>query len=54
MNTAISGVLLSSMKISQDIRHEHGGTQTEIEQGMAEKSKEFVAAGNRVYPPLAD
>lgn len=26
----------------------------EIEAGMAEKSQEFAAAGNRVYLPLAD
>ncbi|NUW04375.1 thiamine biosynthesis protein ThiC, partial [Streptomyces sp. CAI 127] len=26
----------------------------EIEEGMAEKSKEFAAAGNRVYLPIAD
>lgn len=45
---------MSSMKISQDIRREHGGTKAEIEEGMAQKSKEFAAAGNRVYLPLAD
>ncbi|MGA5410758.1 hypothetical protein ACPCSC_26270 [Streptomyces lavendulocolor] len=45
-----------SMKISQDIRREHGGDlkEQEIEAGMAEKSAEFAAAGNRVYLPLAD
>ncbi|MET7859816.1 hypothetical protein ABZS81_21895 [Streptomyces sp. NPDC005318] len=42
------------MKISQDIRREHGGSQSEIEAGMAEKAKEFAAAGNRVYLPVAD
>ncbi|MFJ6658584.1 hypothetical protein ACIQNG_19865 [Streptomyces sp. NPDC091377] len=42
------------MKISHDIRREHGGTQVEIEEGMAQKSKEFAAAGNRVYLPLVD
>lgn len=42
------------MKISQDIRREHGGTQAEIEEGMVQKSKEFAASGNRVYLPLAD
>ncbi|WP_371540585.1 hypothetical protein OG210_14670 [Streptomyces sp. NBC_00466] len=42
------------MKISQDIRREHGGSQEEIESGMAEKSKEFAASGNRVYLPIAD
>lgn len=50
----VSGIIVSSMKISQDIRREHGGTRTEIEEGMAQKSKEFAAAGNRVYLPLAD
>jgi phosphomethylpyrimidine synthase len=33
---------------------EHGGTQVEIADGMAQKSKEFAASGNRVYLPLAD
>ncbi|MET7714061.1 thiamine biosynthesis protein ThiC [Streptomyces sp. NPDC005407] len=51
------------MKISQDIRRQHGGSQQseqsqqsqqEIEDGMAEKSKEFAAAGNRVYLPIAE
>ncbi|WP_255139436.1 hypothetical protein [Streptomyces somaliensis] len=44
------------MRISQDIRREHGGGlgQEEIEAGMAEKSREFAEAGNRVYLPLAD
>ncbi|MGW1609245.1 thiamine biosynthesis protein ThiC [Streptomyces sp. NPDC002285] len=42
------------MKISQDIRRAHGGSKEEIEDGMAQKSKEFAAAGNRVYLPLAD
>lgn len=42
------------MKISQDIRREHGSTPVEIEQGIAQKSKEFAAAGNRVYLPIAD
>jgi phosphomethylpyrimidine synthase len=42
------------MKISQDIRREHGGTKAEIEEGMAQKSREFSATGNRVYLPLAD
>lgn len=46
--------MLYSMKISQDIRREHGGNREEIEAGMAEKSKEFAAAGNRVYLPIAD
>jgi phosphomethylpyrimidine synthase len=51
---ADSGLKLLSMKISQDIRREHGGSREEIEVGMAQKSKEFAAAGNRVYLPIAD
>ncbi|MFB7527085.1 hypothetical protein ACFC0C_02265 [Streptomyces sp. NPDC056178] len=47
-------LMLCSMKISQDIRREHGGSQAEIDAGMAEKSREFAAAGNRVYLPIAD
>ncbi|PNE33672.1 thiamine biosynthesis protein ThiC [Streptomyces eurocidicus] len=47
--------MLCSMKISQDIRREHGGDLAlDPVAGMAEKSKEFAAAGNRVYLPLAD
>lgn len=46
--------MLYSMKISHDIRREHGGSRDEIEAGMEQKSKEFAAAGNRVYLPLAD
>ncbi|MEW2323376.1 hypothetical protein AB0926_20090 [Streptomyces griseoincarnatus] len=46
--------IYGSMKISQDIRREHGGSRTEIEEGMAQKSLEFAEAGNRVYLPIAD
>ncbi|WP_382466616.1 hypothetical protein ACFIN9_19325 [Streptomyces noursei] len=45
------------MKISQDIRREHGGAlaaDADAAAGMAEKSREFAAAGNRVYLPIAD
>ncbi|MEU0369635.1 thiamine biosynthesis protein ThiC [Streptomyces sp. NPDC006283] len=47
------------MKISQDIRRKHGGGLGEAdaaaaEAGMAEKSREFAASGNRVYLPIAD
>ncbi|HEY9369871.1 MAG TPA: thiamine biosynthesis protein ThiC [Streptomyces sp.] len=44
------------MEISQDIRREHGGDLTvdEVTAGMAEKSAEFAASGNRVYLPLAE
>ncbi|WP_409475128.1 hypothetical protein [Streptomyces sp. HC307] len=52
--TGMSGPWLFSMKISQDIRCEHGGTRAEVEERMAQKSKEFAAAGNRVYLPIAD
>ncbi|MFH8472177.1 phosphomethylpyrimidine synthase ThiC [Streptomyces sp. NPDC018000] len=51
---SMCGPKFCSMKISQDIRREHGGSQAEIDAGMAEKSKEFAAAGNRVYLPVAD
>ncbi|MEU0130309.1 MULTISPECIES: phosphomethylpyrimidine synthase ThiC [unclassified Streptomyces] len=51
---SMCGPKFCSMKISHDIRREHGAEQAEIEAGMAEKSKEFAAAGNRVYLPLAD
>ncbi|UWE13507.1 phosphomethylpyrimidine synthase ThiC [Actinacidiphila bryophytorum] len=50
---SMCGPKFCSMKISQDIRRTHGGTEAEIEAGMAEKSREFAAAGNRVYLPLA-
>ncbi|AEY90406.1 thiamine biosynthesis protein ThiC [Streptomyces hygroscopicus subsp. jinggangensis 5008] len=49
-----AGTPRSLLKISQDIRREHGGSRAEIEEGMAQKSKEFAAAGNRVYLPIAD
>ncbi|MDH6700692.1 hypothetical protein P3T26_005160 [Streptomyces sp. MAA16] len=42
------------MKISHDIRREHGGSRAEIEDGMAQKSREFAASGSRVYLPIAD
>ncbi|MFB7010083.1 phosphomethylpyrimidine synthase ThiC [Streptomyces sp. NPDC056237] len=51
---SMCGPKFCSMKISQDIRREHGGSQAEIDAGMAEKSREFAAAGNRVYLPIAD
>jgi phosphomethylpyrimidine synthase len=44
-----------SMKISQDIRREHGGGPAlDPEEGMKRKSEEFAASGNRVYLPIAD
>ncbi|MFE4536753.1 phosphomethylpyrimidine synthase ThiC [Streptomyces scopuliridis] len=58
---SMCGPKFCSMKISQDIRRRHGGEMesagmesAEIEAGMAEKSREFAAAGNRVYLPFAD
>ncbi|KJK54963.1 thiamine biosynthesis protein ThiC [Saccharothrix sp. ST-888] len=54
--------MFCSMKISQQIRSEHGGGSTAVPSGydaealagMAAKSEEFAAQGNRVYLPLAD
>ncbi|MGW5697809.1 phosphomethylpyrimidine synthase ThiC, partial [Streptomyces asiaticus] len=55
---SMCGPKFCSMKISQDIRREHGGAmdavEAEAEAGMAQKSKEFAEAGNRVYLPIAD
>ncbi|MFF3729898.1 phosphomethylpyrimidine synthase ThiC [Streptomyces sp. NPDC002476] len=51
---SMCGPKFCSMKISQGIRREHGVSQAEVEAGMSEKSKEFAAAGNRVYLPVAD
>jgi phosphomethylpyrimidine synthase len=46
------------MKISTSITEQFGGdagaTPEEMQAGMLEKSQEFAAAGNRVYPPLAE
>ncbi|MBM7437960.1 phosphomethylpyrimidine synthase ThiC [Streptomyces sp. HB132] len=55
---SMCGPKFCSMKISRSISEQFGGdadaTSEEIEAGMLEKSKEFAAAGNRVYLPLAD
>ncbi len=59
---SMCGPKFCSMKISQKIRDEHGDGSTAVESGygadalagMAEKSAEFAAQGNRVYLPLAD
>ncbi|MFF4758773.1 phosphomethylpyrimidine synthase ThiC [Streptomyces sp. NPDC001292] len=51
---SMCGPKFCSMKISQDIRREHGVSRAEIAEGMAQKSKEFAEAGNRVYLPIAD
>ncbi|MEV5006193.1 phosphomethylpyrimidine synthase ThiC [Streptomyces sp. NPDC055692] len=51
---SMCGPKFCSMKISQDIRREHGASRAGIAEGMAQKSKEFAQAGNRVYLPIAD
>ncbi|WP_328532106.1 phosphomethylpyrimidine synthase ThiC [Nocardioides sp. NBC_00368] len=55
---SMCGPKFCSMKISQDVRDRFGGgdgaSPEEVEAGMMEKSKEFAAAGSRVYLPLAD
>ena len=55
---SMCGPKFCSMKISQDVRDRFGGNDgaspEEVEAGMMEKSKEFAAAGGRVYLPLVD
>jgi phosphomethylpyrimidine synthase len=58
---SMCGPKFCSMRISHGIRAEHGdgsaavaGFDAEAVAGMAAKSKEFAAQGNRVYLPLAD
>ncbi|MFE1316583.1 phosphomethylpyrimidine synthase ThiC [Kitasatospora phosalacinea] len=55
---SMCGPKFCSMKISRQIRDEHGGEAEQAERvalaGMAEKSAEFAAHGNKVYLPLAD
>ncbi|MFF2039609.1 phosphomethylpyrimidine synthase ThiC [Kitasatospora sp. NPDC058170] len=59
---SMCGPKFCSMKISQQIRDEHGdgssavasGFDAEALAGMQAKSEEFAAQGNRVYLPLAD
>ena len=46
---SMCGPKFCSMKISQDIKKEHGNKIELIELGMHEKSKEFNAAGNSIY-----
>ncbi|CAJ1509175.1 phosphomethylpyrimidine synthase ThiC [[Mycobacterium] burgundiense] len=51
---SMCGPKFCSMRITQDIRDAYpDGTAGEIERGMAAKSAEFAAHGNRVYLPLA-
>ncbi|MFJ4189899.1 phosphomethylpyrimidine synthase ThiC [Kitasatospora sp. NPDC089509] len=59
---SMCGPKFCSMKISQKIRDEHGDGSTAVSSdfdaealaGMAEKSAEFAAQGNKVYLPLVD
>ncbi|MBO8187290.1 phosphomethylpyrimidine synthase ThiC [Streptomyces spirodelae] len=55
---SMCGPKFCSMKISRSITEQFGGEEgaspEEIEAGMLEKSREFAAAGNRVYLPIAD
>ncbi|MFC9631341.1 phosphomethylpyrimidine synthase ThiC [Streptomyces mirabilis] len=57
---SMCGPKFCSMKISQSITEQFGGTAAagasaeEVAEGMLQKSREFAAAGNRVYLPLAD
>ncbi|HSA49868.1 MAG TPA: phosphomethylpyrimidine synthase ThiC [Yinghuangia sp.] len=59
---SMCGPKFCSMKISQQIRDEHGdgssavesGYGPEVLEGMRAKSEEFAAQGNRVYLPIAD
>lgn len=56
---SMCGPRFCSMRISQDIRREHGGDPAssdglDPEKGMRLKSEEFAASGNRVYLPIAD
>jgi phosphomethylpyrimidine synthase len=46
---SMCGPKFCSMKISQDIKKEHGNEIELIELGMHEKSEEFNAAGNSIY-----
>ncbi|MGW2184699.1 phosphomethylpyrimidine synthase ThiC, partial [Streptomyces sp. NPDC001719] len=57
---SMCGPKFCSMKISRSITEQFApdlagsASDKEIEAGMLEKSKEFAAAGNRVYLPLAE
>ncbi|MEU6735563.1 phosphomethylpyrimidine synthase ThiC [Streptomyces physcomitrii] len=51
---SMCGPKFCSMKISHDIRREHGSSASEIQAGMEQKAREFAETGNRVYLPLAD
>jgi phosphomethylpyrimidine synthase len=63
---SMCGPKFCSMRISHDIRRTHGdgesatgpgaeaGSEEEVRAGMAAKSAEFAAAGNRVYLPIAN
>ncbi|MER7414214.1 phosphomethylpyrimidine synthase ThiC [Streptomyces cacaoi] len=53
---SMCGPKFCSMKISHEIREQHGDSLTpdEVAAGMAEKSREFAASGNRVYLPVTN
>ncbi|QHF98074.1 phosphomethylpyrimidine synthase ThiC [Streptomyces sp. NHF165] len=53
---SMCGPKFCSMKISHEIREQHGDALTpdEVAAGMAEKSREFAASGNRVYLPVTN
>ncbi|WP_030880828.1 phosphomethylpyrimidine synthase ThiC [Streptomyces sp. NRRL S-1868] len=53
---SMCGPKFCSMKISHEIREQHGDALTpdEVAAGMAEKSREFAAFGNRVYLPVTN
>ncbi len=51
---SMCGPKFCSMRISHDIRREHGASREEVEAGLALKSREFAAGGNRVYLPVAE
>ena len=50
---SMCGPKFCSMKISQEVRDTYGQRQkSQIDQGMQEKSREFVAGGSEIYKPL--
>ncbi|MDI5961943.1 phosphomethylpyrimidine synthase ThiC [Streptomyces sp. SL13] len=51
---SMCGPKFCSMRISHDIRREHGATAEEIEAGMAAKAAEFAAGGNRIQLPVVE
>ena len=50
---SMCGPKFCSMKISQEVRDTYGQQQkTQIDQGMKEKSREFLEGGSEIYKPL--